>query len=125
MAKKRSTVYYAHSMLKYGTKEEKRELSILRKHFKKVIDPSQVPLPSGYEAMQACFELIESSATALAFSTYRGHIGRGVYQEINLALAWGLPVFEIRRGKIKKFTGELSVTDPDDWSIRYAKVRAA
>jgi hypothetical protein len=113
-------------MLKYGTKEEKRELSILRKHFKKVIDPSQLPPQrSGYEAMQACFELIESSATALAFSTYRGHIGRGVYQEINLALARGLPVFQIRRRKIEKFAGELSVTDPDDWSIRYARVRAA
>jgi len=126
MRKRNKTVYYAHSMRKYGTNEEAKERELLERHFIQVIDPSQLPPQrSGYEAMRACFQLIETSATALAFSSYKGHIGKGVYREIEVARACGYPIYEIRHGKVNRWKGRLEVVDRNDWSVKYAKARKA
>jgi hypothetical protein len=120
-------IYYAHSLYMYDTEEEERELKVLASKFpkEKIYNPKGkfVGMPNA-EIMYNCMKIIEGDLiSALAFSTYLDHIGRGVYDEICKAIEFGKPVFRItERNKVNTFTGRLVIVDESDWKIRYAKV---
>ncbi len=115
-------IYYAHSMRTYGTDKERRAIELLQKKFGEVYNPSCAEIQKARDPMSACLEKIASDEIdALAFSFHEGHVGRGVFDEVNCALAFGKPVYVVRRDTIERFQGQLEIVDPQDWRVCYAK----
>jgi hypothetical protein len=122
-------VYYAHSLRKYNTIEEKIELEVIKRRFRKVYNPNNhkilqvVNRLSGYEAMQVYLNIVRAKyIKALVFSEHLGHIGRGVYLEILEAQEFGKPVYILRGRAIYPYTSQPRVVNSTDWKIKYAVV---
>lgn len=103
------TVYYAHHLLKYNTKEELREIQLIKDFYKNV----NIINPNGYvdqnksepSIMDDCFEAIKKTCDELVFSTIEdGIIGKGVYDEIKCALDDNKKVYLINNNELIKFT---------------------
>lgn len=92
-------VYYAHSINDYGTEKEKRELDNIYRHFNDtvlVVNPNGC-VPQNREEkdiMEMCFNIV-ANCNYLVFSALDddGTIGLGVYNEIELALSFYMPVY--------------------------------
>ena len=117
-----STVYYAHSLQKYGTRTEKAEIRQIRRLLHcKVVNPREAVSNAGggSKAMADCLKLVRK-VPGLVFSEYTGYIGRGVYAEVTLARELGKPVWLLRDRRLYD-TFELELLG-SDWAIRYAQV---
>ena len=115
-------VYYAHSMRIYGTYREDREMETIRKKFGVVFNPNTPEIDAARDPMSACLDIIASDDTeAVVFSTHMDHVGRGVFDEVNCALAHGKPVYVLEEGEIEPFEGNLEIVDPEDWRICFAR----
>ena len=116
-------VYYAHSKRIFGTEREKLELQQIKWQFigYKIINPSELPL-TGAEAdkMKTCFNII-GNMDVIVFSEYKGHVGRGVYDEITIGEEEGCEIQLLRNNKFKKGV-KLQIVDRTDWKVNYAKV---
>lgn len=113
----------------YWEPQEKLELDLIRQQFSdaQIINPSNYDNfwdRKGYssqEKMQECFQLL-SECNLVVFSSIKGFIGRGVYEEIRKAENLSIPVKYIWNNN---FTGySIALYDPDDWQLRYAEVIA-
>ena len=113
-------LYYAHSKRTSGTRKDKKELRLIRKHFLgyKIINPSSLVFLSydENEIMAECKSIVRQAAVVVA-SEYDGHIGRGVFEEL---LEAKRKKYLIRKNQlIENFS--IKMVDADDWAVRYAK----
>lgn len=112
--------YYAHSMQKYGSNEEKEELDFISKlpEIYRVINPATI----NYSGMEQCFRLIDN-CNVVIFSEYKEHIGKGVHSEVKYAFSNNKPVFLLRGNILYECKNEMCrIINPDDWRIMYARV---
>ena len=82
-------LYYAHHVFKYNTKEEKQEIELIEKKFPNflIINPNEWICQDNSEQaiMNQCYHFVKMS-DILVFSSLNTIIGRGVYEEVQLAL---------------------------------------
>ncbi len=125
-------IYYAHSLLKYDSTEECIELTLIHgwKHWwNRVYNPNNDTLQaigkvSGQECMEECYRIIRSKQIhCLVFSAYKGHVGRGVYEEISVARQCGKDVYIIEDRCIKRFDMRRLELLEIDWKIKYALIK--
>lgn len=119
----RKKLYYAHSIITYGTKGEKRELQRIRKRFPdhEIVNPAEIKFTGdSTEIMQAYIEVVEQ-ADIIVLSEYRKHIGKGVTLELEAAIKENLERYLLRGRKfIAKFASE--IINPEDWKVKYARI---
>ncbi len=112
------TVYYAHSLRKYNTLEEKNEYTVLKQQFSDVYCPNNESIQNARCPMDACLQRV-GQCNVLAFSTFQGYVGKGVYLEIMKARKLGLPVYLVDGVQVSLCTEPLIVLGYD-WAVRYA-----
>lgn len=93
-------VYYAHCMNIYNTKQEERDLELLKSLGFEIINPNleehQNTCQHYRNPMDYFVDLVNDHAEALAFRALpNGQIPAGVYKEIQTALHKSIPVFEL------------------------------
>ena len=96
----RNLVYYAHPLSLYGTPIEKRDVTMLVSMGFDVINPNCQTFEEGYkrEGMEYFRKFVEK-ANVLAFRAFPdGSIPAGIAQEIQMAEAAKIPVFELPCG---------------------------
>jgi len=111
-------IYYAHSMRKYNTEAETYEISQLSQ----LLPKCEIVNPNGLVSnMDESYALVDT-CDALVFTEYQGHIGKGVYCEIEYALKKHLRVASLFQGKFTRVRSmkEFDVVDVD-WGVYYAK----
>lgn len=116
-------VYYAHSLKIYNTKREKKKLRYLKKKNFKIFNPKTELQWDSMTKMQPYFEAVQSSCLIIA-SEYKKYIGRGVFDEIKIALYNKIPVYCLKR-KFFKFK-LIKIKDIKyigiDWKNHYGKL---
>ena len=116
-------IYYAHSMLTYGSKKEKKELKRIKRLFPKccIINPAKLAFQSfsGLGIMMECLEYVKKSDAVVA-TEFKGYIGKGVFTELNEATKKYL-----LRDKHLITDFVIRIADRNDWRIRYAKCEEA
>jgi hypothetical protein len=100
-------VFYSHPMKLYGSAAERREISLIEKHFAgcEVVDPSahQSSAVAGRET-EYYLRLVDS-CDCLVFSRFFGYVTEGVKPEVDHALSNGKPVYELRDGRFIPVAG--------------------
>jgi hypothetical protein len=99
--------YYAHCMTIYGSEQEKRDIALISSLGMQVLDPST----NGSTEMQVYINLVRSCDMLAFRANPDGAISSGVMQEIETALLYDIPVFELpgnllRRGLTFEQTAE-------------------
>ena len=90
-------IYYARPLTMYGTKQEARDLELLKALGFEVNDPNKSELQERYktEGMEVFLQLARES-DAVAFRAFQdGKIGAGVCGEVDEEIRMGKPVFEL------------------------------
>ena len=117
-------VYYAHSKLIYNTKREKKELQFLRNKFTSVCNPNTDITWDNTTKMEPFFKAVKNS-DIIIISEYKKHIGKGVYDEIKLAINSHISVLCLRK-KLFKYrlhqVASVELVDEKNWKIKYGKV---
>lgn len=123
-------IYYAHSMQIYKSKQERKEIKIIKKIFPKaeIVNPAKYEkkwknLP-GKEVMTKCLNLISNSDMVI-FSAIeqdnRDFVGRGVYVEVKFAEEIEKDTYFLQETLESDFS--LKIYDDDDWNIRFSIVK--
>lgn len=117
-------LYYAHSMLIYNTKREKKELRFLRKNFSSVCNPKTDITWDNTIKMEAYFKVVKNSDIVVV-SEYKNHIGKGVYDEIKTAINSNILVLCLRKKlfkcRLQQVKG-VELVNEQDWKITYGKI---
>lgn len=94
-------IYYAHNMLIYGTEQEKKELKEIKNFFpgEKIYNPNGLKPGKGFETMIPYRKIVARSA-AVVCSRFDGTIGRGIFAELEEAMAQRIPCYLLEEGKI-------------------------
>ena len=114
-------VYYAHSMQIYGSDREREEHQWLHQQGYQVCNPNgkmnaQNWLKRSKDLIQAC--------DCVVFSEHKGHIGRGVTQELWRAFDMGKPIYVLRNNRLfPVFSRHIKVVDRN-WAVHYARIAA-
>lgn len=118
-------VYYAHSILIYNTKREKKELKFLRKKFSSILNPNTDIKWDDTTKMEPYFRAVKNSDIVVV-SEHKNHIGKGVYDEIKTALNRNILVICLRRKffiyRLRKVK-DIELVNEEDWRIYYGKVK--
>jgi hypothetical protein len=114
--------YYSHSLQLYNTEREQRELEYLR-----TLGDIENPNNGSKQSMTFFYSRIIRSDQVVC-SEFQGHIGRGVYEELTIALVESIPSFVLRKRRIRggfhlKQIKSLKIIDDTDWKIRFGKVK--
>lgn len=90
-------VYYARPINIYGTKEDERNLNLIKSLGFEIHDPYKPELQQEYktEGMSVFFKEIKKCDILIFKSLYNGKITAGVYKEIKFALDNNIKVIEI------------------------------
>lgn len=118
----KSVAYYAHSMIKYGSSEEKEELDFISKlpGIYKIINPALIK--NRGIGMQQYYRLIDECDVVI-FSEYKEHIGAGVYEEVEYAISNNKVVYLLRGKSLYECKdGMCRMVDGGDWFVKYARV---
>lgn len=116
-------VYYGHSMKMYDTDAERDALRFIRERFPNLICPNN-DIGDSNRGMHVYLKIVAWSDLVIV-SEYQSHIGRGVFDEVSLALKLNKSVYCLRKVKdTHKFyrITDLVVVDENDWSVKYGKV---
>lgn len=93
---KRLSIYYAHPMPLYNTKQEKRDLELLECLNYLIINPNtKYHRETSNGNMEYFYRLVRTCDVLCFRALASGRIPCGVARELNVALAHGLPVFEL------------------------------
>lgn len=111
--------YYGHSMRIYGTWREKRELWYLRLRGYRVCNPNGQLERRAWKAQ--AHSLIDK-CNVFIFSEYRAHMGRGVTEEIAMALDMHKPVYVLRDWRLHPVTNENVTVLNIDWAVQFARL---
>ncbi|MCG3221634.1 MAG: 3'-5' exonuclease [Candidatus Heimdallarchaeota archaeon] len=123
-------VYYAHSMNIYKSKQERRELKLI----KKILPEAEIINPAAYEKkwkdstgkeiMKKCLDLM-SNSDIVVFSAIKQEgkffVGKGVFIEVKFAEELGMEVYFISEELEKNYT--LDMYDDNDWSLKFGIVK--
>lgn len=92
-------IYYAHFIGIYNTKQEERDLQLLKTIFEdaQIVNPNNPENEQLYKekGMDLFFKMIEDCSLLIFRGTISGKIPAGVLKEINYAKEKGIPVLEI------------------------------
>jgi hypothetical protein len=103
-------VFYSHPMKLYGSATEKREISLIEQRFVgcEIVDPSahQSKAEPGRET-EYYLRLVDS-CDCLVFSRLFGYVTEGVKPEVDHALSKGMPVYELREGRLTPVKGPVA-----------------
>ena len=113
------SIYYAHSMRRYNTDQEKSELKQIASLFpkRKILNPN-----GAIYSIQEAYGLIDKSAGVVA-TEYQNHVGKGVYDEICYALSKRKLVVMLRNERLFRVYSPHQIEVVDiDWQVHYAKV---
>jgi DNA polymerase III epsilon subunit-like protein len=123
-------IYYAHSMQIYKSKQERKEIKIIKKIFPKaeIVNPAKYEKKwknlSGKEVMTKCLNLISNSDMVI-FSAIkqdnRDFVGRGVYVEVKFAEEIEKDTYFLHETLESDFS--LEIYNDDDWNIRFSIVK--
>jgi len=120
-------LYYAHSMRTYDTPKEKRETEILEACFPKYYifcpnkkSPVKWQSLRGNEVMQECFKRVKKSRVIVA-TEYKGTVGKGVFEEVKLALKLKKLVYVLRAFTLTIIT-DVEIVDRNNWAGGYGKI---
>ncbi len=120
-------VYYAHSILIYNTKREKKELRFLRKKFSSIFNPNTDIIWDDTTKMEPYFRAVKNS-DILVVSELKNHIGKGVFDEIKTALNSNILVLCLRRKFFKyslRKVKDVELLNEENWKTYYGKVKLA
>lgn len=118
-------IYYSHSMKIYDTIREEKEVALISGHFPKstIYNPNNKLIQAADLPMTDCLAVISRDATTdIVFSVYLGHVGKGVYTEIEEAWIIHKPIYVIQEGKIIPFTNWRIRLIDIDWAVKYGVV---
>ena len=123
-------VYYAHSMNIYKTKQERRELKLIKKTLPKaeIINPAVYEKKwkdlTGKEIMKKCLDLL-SNSDIVVFSAIeqngKNFVGKGVFIEVKFAEELGTETYFLGEKLVKDY--ELEMYDDSDWAFRFGVVK--
>lgn len=115
-------IYFAHSILSYGTSYEKTWLKILKKYYPNdiVINPSEIKNPgSGMETFKE--KIVKSDL--LIFTSCYNFIGKGIYEEIKMAKSVNISIFWLHMKIIIPYEDIFFMKyDLSNWKKRYCLV---
>lgn len=97
MDKNLKKIYYAHSMLHYGSELEHQDILLLERLGYEVINPNHPDNEAAYlknRDFNVFFNLV-SMCDVLAFRSVLGKISAGVAKEIDFAYSKNIPVIEL------------------------------
>ncbi len=118
--KRGDRVYFAHSLREYDTPAERNQMRELRGMGLRPCNPNgKLPADNWFNVAADFIRVLD----ALVFTTYRGHVGRGVFEEVLYACNCGKPVYWLSDQElipIQSFQLEV-VSGGRDW-VFYAKV---
>lgn len=132
-------VYFAHSMLDYGSERAAAARDLIRANWKgfRLLDPEKMDW--GKEArrlgsFETVYDYVINAATEVVVLERDGHVGKGVYSEVRRALALVKPTWALR----KKVSGSpvevrfyrarvhrVDLVDESDWKLRYGRLLVA
>jgi hypothetical protein len=118
-------VYYAHSLLSYGTEKEKEELAHIKSIFHDVICPNN-DIGEATRGLTAYLAIIRWSDILIA-SEFQSHIGMGVYKEIEYALSLNKRCLCLRKvaGKFSLIPiHQVEMVNATDRKITYGRIVA-
>ncbi len=123
-------IYYAHSMQIYNSKQERRELKLIKRIFPKaeIIDPAKYERKwknlSGKEVMAKCLDLISNSEIVI-FSAIeqdnKNFVGRGVYVEVKFAQEIEKDIYFLKEILDSDFS--IEIYNDEDWAIKFSIVK--
>ena len=111
--------YYAHSMQIYNTPQDQQELLNIKQLYKKVICPNH-DIGDTSRGMRTYLNVVKW-ADVVVVSEYEGHIGGGVFTEVQRALLSKIPVYCLRDGNFFLVT-DAKMANPQDPKVKYAKL---
>jgi len=113
------TIYYAHSLRIYNTKQEQVELKQIAEFFpsREILNPN-----GNISDISEAYQLIDKSSGVVA-TEYQGHVGKGVHSEICHALSKKKMVVVLRDERLFRVYSEYQIEVVDvDWAVHYAKI---
>ena len=123
-------IYYAHSIQIYNSKQERRELKLIKRIFPKaeIVNPAKYERKwknlSGKEVMAKCLELISNSGIVI-FSAIEQNsqdfVGRGVFVEVKFAQEIEKDTYFLK--KILESDFSIDIYDDDDWALKFSIVK--
>lgn len=90
--------YYAHCMTLYGSEQEKRDIETIKSLGMQVLDPST----DGCGEMKHYIVLVRSCDLLAFRANPDGSIPSGVMTEIETALLYNIPVFELPSNMLRR-----------------------
>jgi hypothetical protein len=122
------TIFFGYSKKISGTPLEESLINYIENKFPdyRLINPSDFPEIQPFEAYLKSIDKVDF----VVVSEFQKHIGKGVYQEIERALALQKPVKVIRQqsNPVISFAFRLytvkgiQVIDENDWPLKYGKI---
>lgn len=101
-------LYYAHHLYKYNTPIEEYEKALIAKYMPEyeILNPNgdiqHEDLTNETAIMEKCFaEISRPDMGGLVFSSLNGVVGKGVYDEVTLALKLGMQVLYIENNQLR------------------------
>ena len=122
-------IYYAHSMLIYKSKKERREIRRIKSMFPKaeIINPAKHERKwknlSGKEIMAKCLDLISNSDMVIFSAIEQNNndfVGRGVYVEVKFAQEIKKDIYLLKETLESDYS--LDIYNDDDWSLQFSIV---
>ena len=110
--------YYAHSKRIYNTKEEARNIKILKGLGYKVLCPNN---NLGELNDIKPYLTVVSRSKDVVCTEYKGNVGKGAFAEIKEALKRNISVGVLRDKKVIPIKNVI-VDDPNDWGVHYGKI---
>lgn len=121
-------VYFAHSKLDYETSKAAKVRGLIRNRWpeKRLLDPSRMretwpDLAERLGGQEPVYQLVISCVQEVVALEHKGHVGRGVFTELDLAARRGLPRFVARAGQLLPVE-RTEIVDPDDFKRAYGRV---
>jgi hypothetical protein len=115
--------YFAHSKMIYGKPLEKRLMKAMQDAGIDVLDPNTMMGELG--SMKPYLKAVRGCDQVLAHS-YKGYIGRGVYEEVKFALAHNIPCYRITHSRLFGMTLReihgVRVYEITNFRIKYGKL---
>ena len=119
-------IYYSHAMTIYGTEIETNEKLLILKNIPNanIVDPGsfQNNIRKQKEGMSYYLRLVEK-CHSLVFTRFLNKITAGVGLEVNHALKKDMPVYELRKDKLRKISKPVTYLSRDDTNRLYRKWR--
>ena len=118
-------VYFAHSMQIYGTRESRAaEIRVMRAFPGcRVLNPETLDwdaMTTRYGEGGAYWHVVRLCDVIVVLER-RGHVGKGVFEEVRAARAQNKPVFVLRGTRLLP-VGDAIRTAKGDWKERYGKL---